>query len=214
MGVGSRGKDVVLSTVSFIGAAPSVRRFIELSSQAIAVAVEPQFDPAVWTTYEMRCELPMSAQFALVTRSFRRGVDEDGFLRVHRLASAGHPEIGLLDRQGLNALLTQPGVGPDSLQLYETEGVIAGYCLTRIAWWRGHRIGEIVAVALEPGLVGQGLGRDLVLKGLTDLYRRGAGVGLLYVDANNLRAVRLYISLGFQVFRVDRRYGLAPPPVI
>jgi mycothiol synthase len=86
--------------------------------------------------------------------------------------------------------------------------------LTQFTVLRRQPVGEIVAVALHPDRLGQGLGRELVIGGLAALADRGAQTCRLYVDANNARAVRLYVSLGFQVFRVDRRYGLRAPPVL
>jgi ribosomal protein S18 acetylase RimI-like enzyme len=52
----------------------------------------------------------------------------------------------------------------------------------------------------------------LVIAGLDYLYQRGLTVGMLYVDAGNAPAVKLYVDLGFVVNHLDQAYvGDIPP---
>ena len=61
-------------------------------------------------------------------------------------------------------------------------------------------------IAVDPDFQGLGLGRALVVAGLSWLAGRGLTLGMLYVDADNRAAVALYEQLGFTVDHVDRAY--------
>ena len=53
---------------------------------------------------------------------------------------------------------------------------------------------------------GRGLGRELALAGLDHLADKGLTVGMLYVDATNDPANKLYADLGFTRDHTDRAY--------
>jgi mycothiol synthase len=77
---------------------------------------------------------------------------------------------------------------------------------------RPNRRGEIYVVAVDPDFSGQGLGRQLTLAGLDYLARRQVDEAMLYVDASNVPAVKLYVGLGFAVNHIDRAYTGDVPP--
>jgi mycothiol synthase len=72
-------------------------------------------------------------------------------------------------------------------------------------------MGEIYVIAVDPDFAGLGLGRALTLAGLDHLASKGLRIGMLYVDAGNTPAVRLYEKLGFTVDHVDRAYTADVP---
>jgi mycothiol synthase len=66
-------------------------------------------------------------------------------------------------------------------------------------------VGEIYVVASSPDHRGIGLGRAMVLEGLRFLAdERGLERGMLYVDADNTKALSLYHDIGFRLDHVDR----------
>ena len=72
----------------------------------------------------------------------------------------------------------------------------------------GHEpIGEVYVVGVDPDEQGHGLGRALTLVGLQHLRSRGLSEAMLYVEADNIAAIRLYDDLGFTQWDTDVMYS-------
>lgn len=173
------------------------------------------------TLYQMRCALPFtptppgSGAGALdepgsgfATRPFRVGIDEQEWLGVNNRAFRWHPEQGGWSLETLKQRQEQPWFNPEGFLLHETPaGRIDGFCWTKVHAEHDPPLGEIYVIAVDPdGPRRPGLGRSLVAAGLDYLYRRGLEVGMLYVDATNVKAVKLYVDMGFVVNHVDQAY--------
>ena len=159
--------------------------------------------------YQMRRSLPVPEAFEIETRPFRPGLDDEAWLAVNNRAFEWHPEQGGWDEATLKARQAESWFDPDGLLVYEAEadhGRLAGFCWTRIHAEDHPPLGEIYVVAVDPDFQGRGLGRRLVLAGLDHLAKAGLAIGMLYVDAANRGAVKLYIDLGFDVDHIDRAY--------
>ena len=68
-------------------------------------------------------------------------------------------------------------------------------------------LGEVYVLGVDPSARGLRLGRTLTLAGLRHLHDRGLRTVLLYVEADNAAAVRLYESLGFTRWHTDVVYS-------
>ncbi len=86
--------------------------------------------------------------------------------------------------------------------------MLDGFCWTKIHASVDPPLGEIYVIAVdpEPKIPVPGLGRQLVIAGLDYLFGRGLRLGMLYVDADNARAVKLYVDLGFVINHLDQAY--------
>jgi mycothiol synthase len=136
---------------------------------------------------------------------FRPGVDDDDWLRLNARAFATHPEQGRLSQPDLDALLGEPWFDPaDFLLLRDHDGHhLVGYCWLKV----DSAVGEFYVVGVDPDRQGAGIGRRLMQAGFARLAARGIRTAALYVEADNVPALRLYRSLGFVDHSIDIQYA-------
>jgi mycothiol synthase len=149
-------------------------------------------------------------------RSFVPGQDEDAWLALNGRAFAKHPEQGGWTRHDLERREREPWFDPAGFFIAEKDGAMTGFHWTKV---HSPSLGEVYVVGVDPAEQGSGLGRALTLAGLHHLRDRGADQAMLYVDEDNVPAIRMYEALGFTRARVDAMYrtpgtdGAVPPPV-
>ncbi|MEU1419747.1 mycothiol synthase [Kitasatospora sp. NPDC005751] len=146
-------------------------------------------------------------------RTFRPGEDDAEWLRLNALAFAHHPEQGSWTEQDLADRLAEPWFDPAGFFLATRGGRAVGFHWTKVhpAAATEPALGEVYVVGVDPAEQGSGLGRALTAAGLRHLTgggpgERGLETVLLYVDADNPAAVRVYERLGFTVHEVDLMY--------
>jgi mycothiol synthase len=133
------------------------------------------------------------------------GQDEAAWLEANNAAFRWHAEQGGWDLATLQQREREAWFDASGFLLHERDGRLAAFCWTKV-----HPgdpvVGEIYVIAVHPDFHGHGLGRALTLAGLRSLHSAGATAGMLYVDAGNTTAVRLYQSLGFHTAHTDQAY--------
>jgi mycothiol synthase len=155
---------------------------------------------------QLRRELPVDEPWSLTTRPFVVGQDEPAWLEVNNRAFSRHPDQGRWRLADLQAREQAPWFATDGFLLHERQGRLAGFCWTKVHADSDPPLGEIYVIGVDPDWQGHGLGRTLVLAGLDHLARRSLKVAMLYVEATNTPALRLYDDLGFRAHHVDRAY--------
>lgn len=155
--------------------------------------------------HQMRCRLPLDVP-VLDTRAFRPGDDDEDLVRVNNRAFSRHPSQGTLTLEALRSDLAQTWFDADGIRMYEVDGTLAGFC-----WTKRHAdppLGEVYVICIDPDFHGRGLGRPMTAAGLHWLAEQGEEVGMLYVEADNVPAIRTYEGLGFRIVRTDRAWVL------
>ncbi len=160
---------------------------------------------------QMRRPLPLEdalrAEIAdLALSPFRPGVDDEEWLAVNNLAFASHPEQGGWTRDTLASRRSEAWFDPAGFLLHRDDGGLAGFCWTKVHTETTPPLGEIYAIAVHPSRAGRGLGRRLTIAGLVHLADRGMTEAMLYVDADNSRAVAMYEGMGFRLHHHETAY--------
>jgi mycothiol synthase len=176
------------------------------------------------TLWQMRRSLFSSLPMAqlpegLVLRQFDRHRDGENLLHVNAVAFADHPDQGQWKISDLEARLNENWYDPEGFLLAVGESdpdAIAGFHWTKIHGGTRHQhggeahthaaIGEVYVLGVHPTWHGTGLGRALTIAGLRHLRSRGLDQAMLYVEADNAPAIRLYTSLGFTHWDSDVMY--------
>ena len=156
-------------------------------------------------------------------REFVPGADDEAWVRANALAFAHHPEQGRLTVADLHARAREDWFDPAGLLLLErapsgaepdAAPQLVGFVWTKIPTGQPDdaREGEIYVVGVVPAAQGGGLGGLLTAVGLAHLAGRGATTAVLYVDGDNVAAVRTYERAGFSRRAVHVQYSRAVPP--
>ena len=134
--------------------------------------------------------------------------DADAFLATNAAAFVHHPEQGHFSAADLAARQSEEWWDPAGLVLAEDADGVAGF-----HWTKRHDAdtGEVYVLGVHPRAAGRGLGGVLLQAGLAHLARGGVRRVILYVDADNTTAVRLYERGGFTRDHADVLYGQPVP---
>jgi mycothiol synthase len=159
-------------------------------------------------------------------RTFVPGQDEDEWLSLNGRAFAKHPEQGGWTRHDLELREREPWFDPAGFFIAERDGHMVGFHWTKVhppdeqdgapdpgtpPGPPSSGLGEVYVVGVDPAEQGSGLGRALTLAGLHHLRDRGVAQAMLYVDEDNVPAIRMYEALGFARAGIDAMYRRRAP---
>jgi mycothiol synthase len=138
-------------------------------------------------------------------RPFQPSKDEAAWLDLNAQVFAEHPEQGRLNRHDLELRMAESWFDPEGFLIAQRDGVMVGFHWIKV----NAAIGEIYVLGVAPSERGTGLGRLLAVRGLEYMRGRDLDAAMLYVDADNHPARRLYETLGFLHWDTDVMFGRA-----
>ena len=167
---------------------------------------------------QMRRPLPVEADHplrasapAVRTRAYRPGADDGAWIRVNNRAFEHHADQGNETLETVEQRTSEPWFSRTGFRVAddpERRGELLGFCWTKIHQSTNSDplLGEIYVIGVDPSHHGKGLGVALALDGLDHMAERAVDSAVLYVDADNAAALRLYDGLGFTVYQRRRVY--------
>lgn len=173
------------------------------------------------TLWQMRRSLHAALPEAVVPegielRSFTVGTDEQAYLDVNARAFTDLPDQGSWTIEDLRRRELEDWFDPDGFLMAwavnRQPASLAGFHWTKVHGASQHddhshaAIGEVYVLAVDPNWRGSGLGQALTLAGLHYLRKLGLDQVMLYVDASNTGAIRLYEGVGFVHWDTDVMY--------
>ena len=185
------------------------------SSAAQKLAEENGFE-RIRTVIQMSTSLAdaHTHQHNFEIRSFLPGIDNAEWLKLNNEVFKDHPEQGNWSEKNLQTRLTESWFDPAGFFVATENNKMIGFTWTKIHGGHTHEhdgdkhdhdpIGEIYITAVSKP--GTGLGKVLSETALDHLKRSGLTSAMLYVDAENERAIKLYQSLGFSESGQDVMY--------
>jgi mycothiol synthase len=151
-------------------------------------------------------------------RTYAGPGDDAELLRVNNAAFAEHPEQGGWTAVELAERRSEPWFDPAGLFLAfgdsatDQAGRLLGFHWTKVHLDQPG-LGEVYVLGIDPSAQRRGLGPLLTSIGVESLARRLADSAeptvMLYVESDNVAAVRTYERSGFTIYSVDTAY--APP---
>ncbi len=145
-------------------------------------------------------------------RPFVVGRDEPEFLRVNNAAFDWHPEQGGWDVDQMKLREAEPWFDPAGFLLaVDADDRLLGFHWTKVhgsgVGEHSHEpIGEVYVLGVDPAARGMHLGNALTRAGLRHLRDRGLSQVMLYVEADNDAAIRVYTGLQFTHWDTDVSY--------
>jgi mycothiol synthase len=150
-------------------------------------------------------ETPVTPAGDVRIRTFRVGRDEAAVVEVNRRAFSWHPEQGGMTVQDLREREREEWFDPAGFFLaVDGRDKLLGFHWTKV---HPDGMGEVYVVGVDPDAQGRGLGRLLTVAGLKHLRNIGCRQVMLYVEADNTPAIKVYQRLGFEKWGTDVQFG-------
>jgi mycothiol synthase len=171
------------------------------SATAQVLAGHHKLEP-VRTVLQLRAPVPAGARIGEgIVPATEADIDE--VIAINARAFASHPEQARLSREDFEKLRSEPWFSFDDLLLLRADdGTTSGFVWLKVV----DGDGEFYVVGVDPQRQRTGEGRRLMNAGFARLAAKGIRSSHLYVDENNIAALALYTSLGFERIGSDIQY--------
>ncbi len=137
----------------------------------------------------------------LKIRPFRKGVDEEIYVRVYNSAFLDYDDIRSVTVQEVKTLEDAPSYNLDGLLIAEWNGKTVGMVQALVDKFREEKKGFIQSLAVLPEFRHKGIAKKLVSEAISSLKKRGMQTACAWAQTDRLACVHIYDSFGFRCVR-------------
>ena len=143
-------------------------------------------------------EIPNTPHNLEIT-TFKPEIHKQEWLELNNKIFVNHPDQGNWAMADLENRMSEPWFDPEGFFLALENQRIVGFCWTKIHhdFVNQDPIGELYVIGVDPDSHTKGIGKAVASTALNYLKQKGLNQVMLYVDADNSKALNLYESLGF-----------------
>lgn len=153
-------------------------------------------------------QLPEPEQVpGVVVSPFNSATDFASLVDLNAQAFASHPEQGALTREDFDARMQEDWFSPELLLVAKSEGNLVGFVWLKPA---GEAL-ELYVLGVAPEFRGKGLGAALTAHALATAEKQGFKKSILYVDAENEAAMKVYQNAGYTEAQRHVLYDVVAP---
>ena len=131
--------------------------------------------------------------------TFNTTTHKQAWLDLNKKIFIDHADQGNWAMADLENRMAEPWFDPQGFFLATQNGEIEGFVWTKIHQDLVNQdpVGELYVVGTAPEHHGRGIARALSVEAINYFVTKGLKHAMLYVDADNEKALKLYQSLGF-----------------
>jgi len=131
--------------------------------------------------------------------TFVPSLHKDEWLELNNRIFIAHPDQGNWVMEDLENRMREPWFEPEGFFIANQNKKMVGFCWTKIHhdFVNQDPIGELYVIGVDPDFGKRGIGRSLAIAGINHLIEKHLRQVMLYVDADNEKALALYNELGF-----------------
>jgi len=146
----------------------------------------------------LNTEIPNTPHNLEIT-TFKPEIHKQEWLELNNKIFVNHPDQGNWAMADLENRMAQSWFDPEGFFLALENKTIVGFCWTKIHhdFVNQDPIGELYVIGVDPDSHAKGIGKAVATTALNYLKQNGLNQVMLYVDADNAKALNLYESLGF-----------------
>ena len=132
-------------------------------------------------------------------QTFQPGTDNAEWLELNNRIFTNHPDQGGWVIEDLTNRMAESWFDPKGFFIAKRDGRMIGFCWTKIHHdlARQGPVGEIYVLGVDKAHSPKGLGKALTSLGLQYFKEQKISDAMLYVDADNVAALKVYKDLGF-----------------